>query len=119
MLFYLKWNRLATYNFNHISVQIKIAEKRMAETATLKTHIINYSKTRDVYTAYRKAGYSKKFYEEYTDDLILHKAAKAAFDELEVKKLAMAKALQAEYVELLSEKKAYAKYHFAKKCKTY
>jgi len=52
----------------------------MAEIAVLKTHIINYAKTRDVYTAYRKAGYSKKFYEEHTADVILHKTAKAAFD---------------------------------------
>ncbi len=31
----------------------------MTEIGNLKSHIINYSKTRDIYTAYRKAGYSK------------------------------------------------------------
>ena len=29
----------------------------MAEIAVLRTHIINYAKTRDTYVAYRKAGY--------------------------------------------------------------
>ncbi len=47
-----------TDNFNQLSAKIKTTEKRMAEIAVLKTHIINYAKTRDVYTAYRKAGYA-------------------------------------------------------------
>ena len=34
-------------------------EKRMSETVVLKTHIINYSKTRDIYAAYRKSGCTK------------------------------------------------------------
>jgi hypothetical protein len=105
-----------TDNFNQLSIQIKEAENRMAEIGNLKTHIINYSKTRDTYTDYRKAGYSKKFYKEHTADLLLHKAAKAAFDEIEGKKLPTVKALQMEYSVLLSEKKkAYVKYHSIKK----
>lgn len=111
-----KKTQAVTDNFNQLSAQIKTAEKRMTEIGNLKTHIINYSKTRDIYTAYRKAGYSKKFYEEHTADLLLHKAAKVAFDELKDKKLPTIKVLQKEYMELLSEKKkAYAKYHSAKK----
>ena len=106
----------STENFNQLSEEIKAAEKRMAEIAVTKTHIINYVKTYDVYTAYRKAGYSKNFYEEHTSDLLLHKAAKAAFDELGVKKLPTVKVLQEEYSELLAQKnKAYTKYHSAKK----
>ena len=48
--------------FEELSATIKSAEKRLAEIAVLKTHIINYSKTRDVYVAYRKSGYSKKIF---------------------------------------------------------
>ena len=44
---------------DELSEKIKSAEKRMAEIAVLKTHIINYSKTREVYAAYRKSGYSR------------------------------------------------------------
>lgn len=106
----------STDKFNQLSAQIKDSEKRMTEIGNLKSHIINYSKTRDIYTAYRKAGYSKKFYEEHTADLLLHKAAKAAFDELETKKIPSINALQRKYLELLSEKKkAYTKYHSTKK----
>ena len=86
----------------------------MAEIAVLKTHIINYSKTRDVYAEYRKAGYSKKFLADHESDIILHKAAKKAFDELGMKKLPTVKSLQTEYAALLSEKKAaYAGYNAA------
>lgn len=105
-----------TATFDEMNTQIKTAEKRIAEMQSLKKHIFNYAKTRDVYTEYRKAGYSKKFYEEHRAELTLHKAAKAAFDELAVKKLPTIKSLQAQLDELYSEKnKAYSKYHTAKK----
>jgi hypothetical protein len=61
-----------------------ISETRLAEIQTLRTHIINYSKTRDVYKGYREAGYSKKYLAEHEGDIILHKAAKNAFDELHI-----------------------------------
>lgn len=90
---------------------IQASEKRLAEIAALKKHIINYSKTRSTYEAYRKAGYSKKFFEAHREELTLHKAAKQAFDELGVKKLPKVKELNAEYADLLSGKKAaYAEY---------
>ena len=100
-----------TARFNELSDQIKEMEKRLAEVAVLKTHIINYAKTRSVYIGYRKAGYSKKYLAEHEADILLHKAAKKAFDELGVKKLPTVKALQTEYAGLLAEKKlAYAEY---------
>lgn len=106
----------ATARFNELSAQIKATETRMTEIGNLKSHIINYSKTRDVYTAYRKAGYSKQFLSEHEGDILLHKAAKKAFDELGVKTLPTVRALQAEYAERLTEKKkAYAKYVVTRK----
>ena len=94
---------------------IQEAEKRLAEIATLKKHIINYSKTRSTYEAYRKAGYSKKFFEAHREEITLHKAAKQAFDELGVRKIPRVKELSAEYAELLSGKKAvYAEYRKVK-----
>ena len=101
----------ATAHHNELSAQIKAAEKRMAEIAVLRTHIINYAKTREVYVAYRKAGYSKKFLAEHEADILLHKAAKNAFDDMGVKKLPTVKSLQTEYAKVLEEKKkAYAEY---------
>ncbi len=105
-----------TGNFERLNTEIKSAEKRMGEIQVLRTHIINYMKTKDIYTDYRKAGYSKKFYEEYESELILHKAAKTAFDELGTKKLPTMKSLHGEYAELLSaKKKAYVIYKSTKK----
>lgn len=87
------------------------SEKRLSEIGTLKKHIINYSKTRKTYEEYRKAGYSKKFLEAHREEITPHKAAKAAFDELGVKKLPKVKELSAEYAEILATKKqAYAEY---------
>ena len=95
----------ATARYNELSAQIKAAEKRMTEIAVLRTHIINYAKTREVYVAYRKAGYSKKFRAEHEADILLHQTAKKAFDELGMKKLPTVKSLQAEYAELMAQKK--------------
>ena len=90
---------------------IQASETRLTEIATLRKHIINYSKTRGTYEEYRKAGYSKKFFEAHREELTLHKAAKAAFDELGVKKIPKVKDLNAEYAELMASKKqAYAEY---------
>ena len=100
-----------TAHHNDLSAQIKAAEKRMAEIAVLRTHIVNYAKTREVYVAYRKAGYSKKFREEHEEEILLHQAAKNAFDEMGVKKLPKVKELQTEYAKLLEEKKkTYSEY---------
>ena len=105
----------AIAHHNELSVQIKAAEKRMAEIAVLRTHIINYAKTREVYVAYRKAGYSKKFLAEHEAEILLHKAAKNAFDDMGVKKLPTVKSLQTEYAKVLEEKKkAYAEYRHSR-----
>ena len=94
---------------------IQQSEKRLAEIGTLKKHIINYSKTRATYEEYRKAGYSKKFLESHREEITIHKAAKAAFDELGVRKLPRVKDLSIEYAEVLAAKKqAYAEYRLAK-----
>ena len=89
-----------------IGDSIKAAEARLTEIAVLKTHIINYAKTREVYATYRKAGYSKAFLEAHREEITLHKAAKAAFNEAGMQKLPKVKELDAEFAELLTKKKA-------------
>ena len=105
----------ATEKYHQLGDSIKAAETRMAEIAVLKTHIVNYAKTHPVYDAYRKAGYSKKFLDTHREEITLHKAAKAAFDETGLKKLPKVKALNAEYSDLLTQKKtAYPDYRKAR-----
>ena len=105
----------ATARYHELGDSIKASEKRLAEIAVLKAHIINYAKTRPVYDAYRKTGYSKHFLETHRTEITLHKATKAAFDEANLKTLPKVKELDAEYSELLTEKKArYPDYRKAK-----
>ena len=102
--------------FSELSSSIKSAEKRMVEIGALQTHLNNYSKTRKVYEAYRKYGYSKKFFEEHREAITLHKVAKEAFNNLEGGKVPSRKALDEEFHRLLTEKKqAYAEYREVKK----
>ena len=96
----------ATERYHAMGDSIKAAEARLTEIAVLKNHIINYAKTREVYTAYRKAGYSKAFLEAHREEITLHKAAKAAFDGAGLQKLPKIKELDAEFAELLTKKKA-------------
>ena len=97
--------------FRELSAEIKAAEQRMAELSIMRTHIINYAKTRDTYVAYRKAGYSKQFLSEHESDILLHKAAKKYFDDAGLKKLPSVKEINSEYAELIAKKKsAYAEY---------
>jgi len=105
----------ATARYHELGDSIKAAETHMAEIAVLRTHIVNYAKTRPVYDAYRKAGYSKRFLENHRAEITLYKAAKAAFDESNLKTLPKVKELDAEYSKLLTEKKAaYPDYRKAK-----
>ena len=95
-------------NFDKTATSIKQYEHRMEQIAELKKHIINYAKTRDAYAAYRKTSPREKprFRAAHEAELLLHEAAKRAFDEFGEKKLPTVKTLQAEYSDLLAKKKA-------------
>lgn len=106
----------ASLRFHELSQEIKVAEKRMGEIAVLKTHILNYVKTRDIFVEYKKSGYNKKFYAEHESKLILYKAAREAFNNLPDKKIPKIKELNVEYAKLLSHKKElYSEYRQSKK----
>ena len=103
-----------TARLHELQVTIRETEKRMAELHALKGHIINYVKTREVYAAYRMAGYSKKFVAEHEQEIKLHQAAKEAFSALGKQKIPKVKEIRAEYDTLREKKKqAYAAYHQA------
>ena len=100
----------ASERFGEIIKRQKELEARLVEIASLKKHIINYSKTRDVYAEYRKSGYSKKFFEEHREEITLHKAAKETFSKIKgpIPKI---RELNEEYERVLKEKKkTYAEY---------
>lgn len=98
-------------DFDTSSRRIKQLEGQMAEIAQLKTHIIRYSKTREVYAAYKKSRNKKQFRAEHADEIAQHEAAKRAFDALGGKPIPKVAQLSQQYAELLTEKQAeYEKY---------
>ena len=101
----------AAAGFDAAAQRIKQLEARMAEAAQLKTHIIRYSKTRDIYAAYRKSRHKKEFRAAHAEELAQHEAAKEAFDALGGKPIPKVAQLSKEYAALLAEKQtAYEKY---------
>ena len=77
----------------------------------LRGHILNYVKTREVYQGYKASGFSRAYFESHRQALTLHKAAKEAFNERNLKKLPRIRDLNAEYAQLLEQKKkTYAEY---------
>ena len=66
----------ATARYHALSDQIKAAEKRMAEIAVLRTHIVNYAKTATLMWPTARPGYSRKFRQEHEEEILLHQAAR-------------------------------------------
>lgn len=102
--------------FDTLSLHIKQLEARMMQISQLKTQIFNYSKTRDVYVAYKKSRYNNRFRADHAEEIAKHEAAKAAFDALEGKNIPKIAQLSEQYAVLLSEKEAtYTAYKAARK----
>lgn len=95
----------AVQHLHELQKRLQETEQRMADISELRTQIIHYARTREVYAAYRKAGYSKKFLAEHEGDILLHKTAKAFFDKQNLNKLPRVKDLNAEYAALQAQKK--------------
>ena len=110
----------ANDRFYELQEEIRIREARLKELGSLKKSIVEYSKTRTVYEAYRKAGYSEKFFETHRAEITIHRAAKKNFDNYkkthpEIRKLPTVKEITAEYGTVLEEKKElYQQYKTAK-----
>ena len=89
-----------------LTEKLKATEARMSEVEERKKQVINYLRTREAFRAYKASGYSKRYLAEHEQEILLHRAAKKAFNDLGLKKLPTVKALQAEYAALLAEKRA-------------
>lgn len=95
-----------TAKYHELSDKIKSSETRMKTISEMKTQIIAYMRMREVYDGYKKSGYSRTYYTEHEGEILLHKAAKKAFDEWNLRKLPTVKSLNAEYTELVRQKRA-------------
>ena len=92
----------------------KAAESRMSEIAASKKAITDYLKTKDTYAEWKRTGWTKDYYAAHEQELLIHKAAKKAFDAFDGK-IPTIKMLSAEYSELLKQKQRdYASYREAR-----
>ena len=62
-----------------------------------------YLKTKDTYAEWKRSGYSQAFYTAHEQEIIIHKAAKKAFDAMGGK-IPSIRTLNAEYKDVLSKK---------------
>lgn len=67
----------AEKRFYDLKAAIKAAEARMSEIQTLRTHIMNYSRTRNVYT-----GYYKDFARSWATKRLLRLCCQSAKDRI-------------------------------------
>ncbi len=105
-----------TKQFNEISDQLKQKEKQIKEVLELKTSIIYYARTIDIYKQYQKTKDKQNFQKEHSEDIIKHEKAKAFFKKTNQKKLPKVKELQQQYQHLLEEKQQlYQQYTTVKK----
>lgn len=85
-----------------LNEKIKARNERMAKNKELQNAIITYSKTAEVYTAYRKSGYSKRYLAEHETEIRAHQQAKKIFNRVSGGKIPKLKELRAEYGELIA-----------------
>jgi len=100
----------AVHKNDELLARVQSAEARLKEIGETRKAITNYLKTKDVYAEWKKSGYSKRFYAEHEEQILIHKAAKKTFDSLGGR-IPRMKDLSAEYNAILEQKKKdYAMY---------
>ena len=93
---------------------IRSDEARLKEIAAIREHLLDFSKAKKTFEAYKRSGYSQDFFEKNREVLSRRRAAKKAFDEYEKVHGSLPKIcdLNAEYSTLITRKKKnYAEYH--------
>ena len=85
---------------------MKAKEALLAENKKYQKAIIDYGRTRKTFVAYKKSGYSKKFYEEHEAELLIYKAAEEVYKNAPGRKIPPMQELREEYGRILAEKKA-------------
>ena len=86
--------------------RIQEIDARQKEINQLKTHIIQYSKTREIYAQYKQSNWSPRFAAQHEQEIAMHQAARKAFDALGMKKIPKVADLDAEYAAQQHEKDA-------------
>ena len=85
---------------------MKAKEALLAENKKYQKAIIDYGRTRKTFVAYKKSGYSKKFYAEHEAELLIYKAAEEVYKNAPGRKIPPMQELREGYGRILAEKKA-------------
>ena len=85
---------------------MKAKEALLAENKKYQKAIVDYGRTRKTFVAYKKSGYSKKFYAEHEAELLIYKAAEEVYKNAPGRKIPPMQELREEYGRILAEKKA-------------
>ena len=85
---------------------MKAKETLLAENKKYQKAIVDYGRTRKTFVAYKKSGYSKKFYAEHEAELLIYKAAEEVYKNAPGRKIPPMQELRDEYGRILAEKKA-------------
>ena len=95
--------------------QMKAADKRLKEISALRKNYADYLNAKPVYDAFRKSKQPESYRAAHEADLLIFEAACRNLATLHLKQPPNLEALQTEYTELASQRKAfYAEYRQAK-----
>ena len=101
--------------FHESLAVVKDLETRMADNKTLRRHAAAYTSTKNIAQQLKAAKRPAAFEEQHRAELTAYRAAAAYFKANDITKLPSPKKLEAEYVQLASEKaKFYEQYKEAK-----
>ena len=101
---------------SELQQSMKTKEAFLAENKKQQQAIIDYAKNRKVYEAYKRSGYSQKFYQEHESELLIYQSAEEVYKSIPGGKMPSMQQLRDEYGRILAEKKSeFAEYAEIKK----
>ena len=95
----------ASQRRNEISARIRSTQSCMKELGAKKTAILNYRRTKEIYTQYRDSDWSQDFYLAHKAEIDKHKSAQEVYAQADGKLPTLAE-ISAEYTKLLEQKRA-------------
>ncbi|MBO5620256.1 MAG: relaxase/mobilization nuclease domain-containing protein [Butyrivibrio sp.] len=67
-------------DFRDLTAKIKVAEGKIDELSDLRKQIRNFARTKDVFDGYKKSGFSQKYLQAHSEDIVIYKAARKALE---------------------------------------
>lgn len=105
-----------TSDFEQASDQLKATESEIRDLKKKRQHILDYGRTRDVFSEYQRRGKPDEFLEVHRAEIQIHLAAKKAFEDYKPKKVPKLKDLNARLSALSAQQKSqYEHYRDARK----